>query len=358
MKNFLRHYCLSENLVALGKITIPRRVWQRVIAAIIFLFPFSFTNAQNFLSPSYAFTADNLHQPNKISFSFQDYFGERDDHSVKNFAPITSLTDGNWSHPSIWAGGQVPGSSDDVIIDAGTTVTVDVNSAANNITINNGGTLNFPGSSDLDIYGDFTNDGTFTAGTGTVSFKGAISATISGSSNTAFNNIIANKGNDLSSVLEANGSGAISNTGNITLTNGLLQLTSGTFQFKSDPLIPASAGLWINGATLNSAASFTYHNNGLIKVTTGTANFGTSSGNDLGTGGGGELEIDGGNVNVSGSLINTAGNAIITGGTINLATVGNSSSAQGSFQMSVSSRSHDQRQSHHHYQQRKLECKR
>jgi hypothetical protein len=326
---------LTGNLTAHGNIKIPRSRLLHFIASLFFLFAFSFADAQRFfpgLSSSNSITKNS--DQHKNIFSSHYSFDEKNDRASKVFAK-TSVASGPWNSTATWGGGAIPGTSDDVIIDAGTTVTVDANSASNSLTINSGGALNFSGTSDLEVDRDFTNNGSFTAGSGTVSFKGTINGTISGSSPTSFNTVIINKGTDLSYVVEANGTAAISNTGDIIITNGLFRMTTGTFQFKSNPHIPVSAGIDVNGATLNTVGSFSYDNNGLIKITAGTANFGTASGNDLATASGGKLEIDGGNVNIAGSLINTAGTAIITGGTINLATVGNAS-AQGSFHMSLS----------------------
>ena len=65
-------------------------------------------------------------------------------------------------------------SGDDVTIGAGTTVTVNTGLAASHdITINAGGTLTFNAGMLLEVYGDFTNDGTLNAGTGNISFTGA-----------------------------------------------------------------------------------------------------------------------------------------------------------------------------------------
>src|SRR5436190_1423175 len=251
-----------------------------------------------------------------LSFSFN---------SNLNAQISSTASGGNWSNPATWAGGVVPGINDDVIIVAGAAVTINDNTDLCK-TVTNNGIFTFTGGYNMDVYGDWINNGTFNANTGSVTFKGSTNASISGSFSTAFNNIIVDKGSDVTSIIEANGAGAISNTGNITITNGMFKMTTGTFQFKSNPNLTSSAGLWVNGATLNSVGSFSYDNNGLIKVT---------SGNDLHTAAGGTVEIDGGIVNISGSLYNSAGTAIITGGTINLATIGNNS-AQGSFHMSLS----------------------
>src|ERR1035437_8028700 len=135
-------------------------------------------------------------------------------------AVITSTgTGGLWSQAATWVGGVVPAFNDDVTIANGTTVTVDINTATcQNITIV--GTLTFNAGINLDVNGSWSNGGVFTAGSGSVTFKGATANTISGSSSSAFNDIIVNKGADVTSVIEANGTGALSNTGNITITNG------------------------------------------------------------------------------------------------------------------------------------------
>ena len=79
------------------------------------------------------------------------------------------------------------------MIDNGATVTVNVGTAeCKNIVIN--GTLSFNAGMLLEVYGDLTNHGTFNAGTGNISFTGAGSSAINGSTATAFNNVIINKG--------------------------------------------------------------------------------------------------------------------------------------------------------------------
>ncbi len=264
-------------------------------------------------------------------------------------AQITSTgAGGAWNNPATWNPNVVPSATDNVIIANGTTVTIDVGTATClSMTINTGGTLISNAGINLDINGSWTNDGTFNAGTGTITFKGATNNTISGSSPTAFNNIIINKGADVNSVLEATGSGAISNTGTLTITNGLLKMTTGTFQFggSSQVTIPASGGIWVNGGNFSSGF-YKIVNNGLIKISSGTANFGTGSGNEVHNQSNGAFQVSGGNVIISGRLENTASGTLsagissgvtISGGLITLATQGNGASNTGSFDMSTSS---------------------
>ena len=216
MKKFLRHFRLSENLIAHGNLKTPRRNLLYFFSATVFLFAFSFANAQsNFLSASNSSTsiAENFqHQKNNF-YPHVNYFDNRNDHTQGDFATFTSTQTGLWNNAATWGGAGIPGAGDDVTIGAGTIVTVDAAAASGKLTIN--GELDINNNINLDVNGDFTNNGTFNAGTGTasVSFKGAGINTISGSSSSAFNDIIVNKGIDISSVLEA--TGAVSNTGNL-----------------------------------------------------------------------------------------------------------------------------------------------
>lgn len=62
-----------------------------------------------------------------------------------------------------------------------------------NVTVQAGTTLD-ANNLDLTVGGNWTNDGTFTAGSGMVTFNGSSEQTISGSSTTAFNNLTVNSG--------------------------------------------------------------------------------------------------------------------------------------------------------------------
>ena len=81
-------------------------------------------------------------------------------------AVITSVASGNWNNASTWAGGVIPGPSDDVVINnASHTITLDVNASIVNLDVTNG-TLVLPGNS-LTITGDLT-----VGASGTLDFTG------------------------------------------------------------------------------------------------------------------------------------------------------------------------------------------
>src|SRR2546427_435046 len=106
---------------------------------------------------------------------------------------------------------------------AGTASTTGVNTGmtiAGNVMIGSGTTFAAGTSLTHNVGGNWTNNGTFSFTTGnTINFNTAGSKTISGSSATAFQNITVNKGSNTTTVLDANCVGAVSNTGNITISN-------------------------------------------------------------------------------------------------------------------------------------------
>ncbi|MFQ5400211.1 MAG: hypothetical protein ACE5E7_11515 [Anaerolineae bacterium] len=89
---------------------------------------------------------------------------------------------GNWSDTANWSGcgGGLPGTGDDVVIQSGT-VTLDMNTAVASVTIDPAAQLS--GSSfNLTVTGNWANNGTFTPGTGTVTFSGTTTQTVQAAS--------------------------------------------------------------------------------------------------------------------------------------------------------------------------------
>ena len=184
---------------------------------------------------------------------------------------------GNWSDGTSWVGGIAPLPDDDVIIVNGATISMTGNQICNNITIN--GTLNCGGNT-LQVHGIWANNGAFNAGTGTVEFAGTTNASISGSSSTLFKNFIINKGT-IGNILEINRN--IQLGGAISFTSGLMQINSGVTvncAFNTGFTIENNAGIFINGGSF-STGTFPFINNGLFRIDSGTALFGSSSGNSI-----------------------------------------------------------------------------
>ena len=163
-------------------------------------------------------------------------------------------TSTDWGTASNWCGG-VPTSSTDVTIPSGTTYspTVSSGAVAKTVTINSGATLN-GGTNTLTVSGNFTNNGTFTAATGTVVFNA--SATISGT--VAFNNLT---------------TGVSLNLGTATTVNGTFQLNSGYSLSGTAPIYGASSTLKYNsGGSPGRGLEWSASGAGTIGTTVGYPN--------------------------------------------------------------------------------------
>ena len=255
-------------------------------------------------------------------------------------ADYTAIQSGNWNDPNTW-GGAVPTSADNVTIPSGITITVDAASVCADLIIESGGILNYSGGYTLQVYGNWTNNGTYNGGTnGGVEFTGTSDAVISG--NTNFEELIISKGN-LNVSLTINGTNTVASSGSLTLNGGLINIPAGgsfSVNRAAALTIPEEAGFNVNGGLLNTG-NFTITNEGLIQVSSGTANFGTNAGNTVHTQVDGAFIVTGGAVNIAGRLENSASGSLsppgvnsgisIAGGTVTLATVGNGLSNIGSL---------------------------
>jgi hypothetical protein len=241
---------------------------------------------------------------------------------------------GHWSYAS----GATFTHNDGTVTFNGTTIVSGTGATSfNNVTINSTKTLTGTSvAAGMNVSGNWVNNGTFTHNSGLVTFNGSSSTTISGSSTTAFSKLTVNKGSSISTVLEA--TGPMSMAGVLTLTNGLLRLThaSASAQPGGALTIPSTAGIEVNGGTLNgSAGSIT--NGGLFRLISGAATVGTATGNELLNQSGSTCDIQGGLLTVTGRLRNTGGTFNQSGGTITLCTIGNTNASQANFHMSAAS---------------------
>ena len=306
-------------------------------------------------------SADNINCPYTITrtYSIEDengnvaeighlFYVERGEVPVKPVVVLKSAMDeiaavktGDWNDPTVWSTGEVPTASDNVTIGNNYTVTVNVAAVCQNITIQSGSTLNHSGTTTLQVYGNWINNGTYDGGTnGVVEFTGTNAATINGSTN--FEGLIFNKGS-LTAAITINGTVSVLSSGSLTMTSGLVTIPgSGSLTISPSVglVIQETAGFDVTGGTLTTG-NFSITNEGLIRVSTGTANFGTSSGNEVHIQFDGAFIVSGGNINIGGRLENTAAGTLtppgvtsginITGGTVTLCTVGNGASSTGSL---------------------------
>ena len=94
-------------------------------------------------------------------------------------------TNTDWNTASNWCGG-VPTSANDVIISGSVIPVISASSSARNITIQSGSGLDISGTNTLNIYGNWSNSGTFTAENSTVVFTGTTNSTLSGAGTTFY----------------------------------------------------------------------------------------------------------------------------------------------------------------------------
>jgi uncharacterized repeat protein (TIGR01451 family) len=327
-----------------------------------------------------------------VAFTEGSYASISGSQSTIATVPNTGST-GLWSNPGIWSTGSVPTTSDAITIAGGATVTVDTAAVAYSISISSGATVQFeqttartlavgtdvtiasgailqsnPAGNQtghiLSVGINLVNNGTLdfstnadTAGAG-ITFATANNGTFSGSGATNdIRTITVNKGAAPSSTIEVTTSnftvrGVTTDTvvgGWLVMTNGTLKL-SGSFTGTSRVFnasgytIPASAGFWLNNPNYTVAGqNGSPTNNGLLRISAGTFNIGTATGNAMGFGNLSTVIVEGGAVNGTSRFgVNAAANAITylqTAGTITVNTIGNASATLGSFDLGTSTAS-------------------
>ena len=303
---------------------------------------------------------------------------------------------GNWSSTSSWTGGVLPGGGDTVTIGSGCTITVDTSASVLNLAVNSGGTLEFESTTArtltvtfavtnngtirsnatgtvtthmLSVGTDLTNNGTLdfstngdTAGA-ELRFTGAANNSFSGTGATTDLRLLTvakGAGNVTTSspVLDINlsnmtvrgvSSGGASGFLNTATFNGIVKF-SGTNTFSDQVFqtaaysIPATAGVWLNNPNLtitgqNGSPTLT----GLLRISNGTLNIGTATGNSMGFATGSIIIVDGGAVNAAGRFGVSAAGSVInynqSGGTITVQTQGNTSTTLAGFDLGTATAS-------------------
>jgi hypothetical protein len=305
---------------------------------------------------------------------------------------ISSVAAGGlWSVPATWVGGVVPTAGDNVTIVDGATVTIDTAAVAFSVTVGTGGspailqweattartltvgnfvsiaangtfqsaTTGTVTTHVLSVGADLTNNGVLdfstnanTAGAG-VTFTSATNNTFGGTGATNdLRALTVNKGTSSANVIEVTATnftvqGVTTDVaGFLTLTNGTLKV-SGTFSVTNRVFtaaaytIGATTGFWLNNPNFNVAGqNGSPTESGLLRITQGTFNIGTSTGNSMGFSTGSTVTVEGGAVNATGRFgVAAAANAFTynqSGGTITVCTIGNASTTLGSFDLGTS----------------------
>ncbi|MCX6270054.1 MAG: M6 family metalloprotease domain-containing protein [Bacteroidetes bacterium] len=236
----------------------------------------------------------------------------------------------DWFNSNNWCG-SVPTATSDVVIPSGTPYSPAINASGavcRNIIIDNSATLSMSAVTGytLSVSGNWTNNGTFTAGAGTLNFNGTNDLqTISGTSTTTFYILQVSKGAQ-SRILEATSLIAFPAS---PTTNPLI-ISSGTFKLSSASTLTitpnqfnilTNGGLWNNGGTINTGSLYLVVY-GLLRNSAGTTNVGYIL--DYYTGS--TITMEGGALNIAYCISPfTAGSSTTTfiqsGGTITTPTV-------------------------------------
>jgi filamentous hemagglutinin family protein len=120
---------------------------------------------------------------------------------------------GNWTNSGIFTAG-----NSTVTFTNSTTISGSSTNTFNNVTIS--GTLTGPSSANMNVAGDWTNNGTFTHNSGTVTFTGA-GKSISGSSNSNFYNLTINSAGTITVSSKQTFTGNLNITGNLSVNSGI-----------------------------------------------------------------------------------------------------------------------------------------
>jgi len=188
----------------------------------------------------------------------------------------TGLVSTEWSNGDNWDDFSEPNSFSDVVIpDANTTSrdpAIDTTCYCNNISIKSGGILN-GGSNVLNVSGNWTNNGTFNAGTGGVIFTGSGDSTIAGTNATAFYNLQVQKTDTNSVFLTTNNCSSSYQT---WVDSGTLDFSVADVTFTCDDKIEFSNGGLSSKLTMDAGdlldclGSFVFNSGAAENITGGT----------------------------------------------------------------------------------------
>lgn len=187
--------------------------------------------------------------------------------SVRKYNPTanfqwTGVTDTDWNTTTNWCSNVIPTATDDVAISSGISnypVISNTTGYLKNMVLGSGATLTLGGAGNLEISGDWTNNGTFIPydGSSVIFTANSGTQTIGGGSEQTFYN------------LEKTGTGtlAISSASNVTIRRGgLLNIAAGTFDINNRTVllkskisalgIDSTASLGVVGGSITNASNF------------------------------------------------------------------------------------------------------
>ena len=163
-----------------------------------------------------------------------DFYAGEDDCSSANTVWLGSVST-DWNTGANWCSGSVPTAITDVMIPASSPRQPVIGSAGGicrNISVESGANIAISGAYSLNIKGNWTNSGTFSSGTGTISFTGSIAQTITGI--TTFNNLTINNAAGVTATTDFTVNGILNlNSANPDATHGTLDMGSYTLSILS-----------------------------------------------------------------------------------------------------------------------------
>lgn len=170
----------------------------------------------------------------------------------------------DWFNSANWCGG-VPTSTIDALIPAAgpkfMPVIANTGAVVRNVTINTGSagsaysqaysaaSLTTSGSNNLDVYGNWVNNGTLTTNTGSITFAGTSSSMITSNATETFYKLIVNK----------------TSSATLTLSSGAQRISS-DMTFTSGIVIPTATLTFLDGSTATGAKNTSYVQGAVTKT--------------------------------------------------------------------------------------------
>ena len=226
----------------------------------------------------------------------------------------------DWKDGRNWCSGIEPTSSDNVVIPSGTSHQPHIGStgsgSCNDLTIYEGATLTMDGAYNIDIYGNWFNNGTFTQSTSTVNFRGTGAQTINGA--TTFSTLKVNNAAGVTlgvpvtvstlTIGDVTSNSVLSDEGFQITSTGTLNFYSGTFKLGSG----SASTNYPAFATSNISSGTTVDYGSSLQQTIAAVNYS----NLTNTGNGQRIFAPSGTIGISGTFTTGSGSYIVTGSTV------------------------------------------
>lgn len=259
----------------------------------------------------------------------------------------------DWFNAGNWLCNSIPVAESNVMVPSGGVNQPTINAQGaicNDLLLETGASLTMDPATaySFTVNGNFTNNGSFVPGIGSVEFVGNnLLQTVGGKSATPFYLVKIDKGSPDKIVEVVSPISLLATTNPLILKSGTFKLSSGSvltpFTSSGGATITNGSGLWINGGTINSG-NFNWTVNGagkgaLLKITGGTLNIGTNSGNSLIYLNNPSIIVEDGNLNIAARIqpnsSTSSGSYMQTGGVVTVLKAGSASTTQAAVDFTV-----------------------